>query len=188
MVEKEKKKALKKRPIEAKVSVPQGITASFENNQIILKGPMGEVRRSLVHPGISLEVKEGNVVVTSKKNNSNKKKMVFTFESHLKNMVKGVLEGYKYTLKICAAHFPMSVAVQGNQLVIKNFVGEKTPRTIELHPSAKVKVEGDKIIIESPDKEVAGMVASRIEEKTKRRAFDPNRFQDGIYIIDKGDK
>ncbi len=185
---KEKKKQLKKRALEAKIALPEGVSAGLENNIISLKGPAGEVKRRLVYPGIVVKLADKNISVSAKNTTARSKKIVFTFQSHIKNMVKGVEEGYQYILKICSGHFPMTVAVQGEQLIIKNFVGEKMSRTVQIPQGVKVKVEGDKVVINSPDKELAGMTASRIEEKTKRRAFDPRIFQDGVYLIEKGGK
>jgi len=185
---KQKKKTLKKRVLETKISIPEKVNASIDNSTVSLTGPLGETKRKLAYPGIITAMKEGNIVISTKKNNAHGKKMVFTFKAHIKNMIVGVIDGYKYSMKICSGHFPMTVTVQGSQLVVKNFIGEKTPRSIDIPEGVKVKVEGDKISIESIDKELAGMTASRIEEKTKRRAFDPRIFQDGIYIVDKGDK
>jgi len=185
---KEKKKQLKKRALQVNIPLLEGTTASFDNNIFLIKGPAGEIKRKLIYPGIAIKIADKNISVSAKNTTARSKKIVFTFQSHIKNMIKGAVEGYQYTLKVCSGHFPMTVAVQGNQLVIKNFVGEKKPRTVTIPEGVKVKVEGDKVIIQSPDKELAGMTASRIEEKTKRRAFDPRIFQDGIYIIEKGSK
>ena len=103
-------------------------------------------------------------------------------------MAKGVLEGYKYTLKICSGHFPMNVSVGGGQLIVKNFFGEKVPRTLEFSKSAKVTIEGEIIHVESTDKEIAGQVAAAIEQLTRRPGFDTRVFQDGIYITNKDGK
>jgi len=51
--------------------------------------------------------------------------MVGTFASHIKNLVKGVSEGFECKMTIVYAHFPMQVKVEGKTLVIGNFLGEK---------------------------------------------------------------
>ena len=54
-----------------------------------------------------------------------------------------------------------------------------------VNPGATVTVQGDKITVESPNKEDAGQTASEIELLTRISKKDPRVFQDGIYIIEK---
>src|SRR3989344_9023355 len=114
--------------------------------------------------------------------------MVNTFNAHIGNMIKGVQEQYRYVLKICSGHFPMNVTMSGEQLIVKNFLGEKNPRTLKLKKGATVKVDGEKITVESCDKELAGKVSSDIELLTSKRNRDLRVFQDGIYLIEKANK
>ena len=100
-------------------------------------------------------------------------------------MIKGVQQPYTYRLKICSGHFPMNVSISGDQFIVKNFLGEKSPRTLKLKKGATVKVEGDQILVESCSKELAGQQASDIELLTAKRNRDLRVFQDGIYMIEK---
>ena len=105
-----------------------------------------------------------------------------------KKILKGVVEGHVYQLKICSSHFPMSAAVNNGEFSVKNFLGEKVPRTIKIKENVDVKVEGDIITVESPDKELAGQTAASIEQLCKITNRDRRIFQDGIYIISKAGK
>ena len=111
-----------------------------------------------------------------------------SFVAHAKNMQKGVTEGHHYLLRICSGHFPMNVTVSKNEFVVKNYVGERVPRSMKLPSGVEVKVNGRDITVDSTDKNLAGMVASRIEGLKKRANFDKRRFQDGIYIVIKDGK
>ena len=114
--------------------------------------------------------------------------MVGTAKAHIKNMIKGVTEGHVYKMKICSGHFPMTVTVTGQELLIKNFFGEKFPRRIKFDNSVKVKVDGQEVVIESPNKDAASHCAAAIEQITKRSNFDRRVFMDGIYITHKDGK
>ena len=103
-------------------------------------------------------------------------------------MIKGVQKPYVYTLKICSGHFPMNVSVSGEKFIVKNFLGEKTPRILNVKPGVSVKVEGDHITVESADKGLASQVSADIEQLTRRPGFDTRVFQDGCYIIVKDGK
>ena len=82
----------------------------------------------------------------------------------------------------------MNVRITVNKLVIKNFLGEKVPRTLEFKNGVQVKVDGDLIHVVSNSKELAGQVSADIEQLTRRPGYDTRVFQDGCYIISKDGK
>ena len=79
----------------------------------------------------------------------------------------------------------MNVSVKDKEFIVKNFFGEKIPRVMKIKEGADVKVEGDMVIVESPDKEIAGQVAADIEQLVRRTRYDIRIFQDGIWIFEK---
>ena len=102
-------------------------------------------------------------------------------------MIKGVQKPWKYLLRIVYAHFPMKVEVKGDKVIITNLRGAKTPIEVPIVPGTKVEVKGKDVIVTSIDKEAAGIMAGRLEIATKLPPeFDPRKFQDGIYIVEKG--
>lgn len=171
--------------IKETITMPNGVTATNNKGQITIKGPKGEVTKTMIDPRVTITAKDNTVEITSKKATKKQKRMIYTFVAHLNTMIKGVQEPYQYRLKICSGHFPMNVSVQGDQMIVKNFLGEKSPRTMKLKKGVTVKIEGDKILVESPDKELAGQQASDIELLTSKSNRDLRIFQDGIYLIEK---
>lgn len=172
-----------KEEIEAK-----DVEVKLEGTMLTLKGKKGEVSRNIQWKNVELKVEGNNIVVSAKNATKKEKRMIYTFCSHITNMIKGIQEGHNYKLKICASHFPMNVSVSGNELIVKNFLGEKFPRKIKIKEGVKVKVEGDLIEVDSVSKELAGQTAADIEQLTKVRNRDIRIFQDGIYIINKDGK
>ncbi len=174
-----------KENIQKELALPQGVTATYVAGQLTVKGPKGEVSRSLSYPTIVLAVEDGKVVLSSPKATKREKRMIGTFESHIKNMIKGVQEMFEYKLKICSGHFPMNVAVSGNKLTVKNFLGEKHPRNLSFDAQAKVKVNGTEISVSACSKELAGQVSASIEQLCRITNKDVRIFQDGIWITHK---
>lgn len=174
--------------LEYVIDIPEGIQASYANTELTMKGPKGENTRKLVHPIIKLEIKEGSIVLSASPATKKEKTLMGTFRAHVNNMIKGVESGFEYKLKICAGHFPMNVSINGDQFVVKNFLGEKVPRKLKIIQGATVKLDGDVITVEALDKEVAGQTAASIEKLTVVKNRDRRIFQDGIFITQKADK
>ncbi|AKB29710.1 LSU ribosomal protein L9e (L6p) [Methanosarcina siciliae C2J] len=167
------------------IEVPEGVSVSLAQDVFTATGPRGTVERKLWYPGIKIDVRDGEVVVDAEYARKEQKAMVGTFASHIRNLVKGVNEGFECKMSIVYAHFPMQVKVDGKTFVIGNFLGEKKPRVAKIIGETKVKVSGNDVTITGINKEDVGQTAANIEQKTKIKRFDPRIFQDGIYIVQK---
>ncbi len=169
-----------------RIELKEGISGSIVDTALKIKGPEGEVERVVNFPGIGVAIKDNAVILSAKKATKREKKILKTFAAHIKNLLKGVEKKFVYKLKICSSHFPMNVSLSGNKFVVKNFLGEKSPRTLLVKDNVEVKINGDVIEVISCNKEKAGNVASDIELLTKKTGKDVRIFQVGIYIIEKG--
>ncbi|MBI1970989.1 50S ribosomal protein L6 [Candidatus Woesearchaeota archaeon] len=171
-----------------KIPLPEGATASVSANNVTLKGKKGEVTRSFQDPVLTISVEEKTILITAKDATKREKTRAGTIEAHLRNMIKGAQEGHVYKLKVCSGHFPMNIAVSGNQFIIKNFLGEKFPRTFTIREGVKVAVNGVDVLVEGTNKESTSQCAADIEKLTIVKNRDRRIFQDGIYIIEKDGK
>ncbi len=169
------------------VRIPEGVTVEvLDPVTIKVKGPLGELVKSFRNAGIRISMGEGGLLVRVYGRGKRVDAMMGTFKATFRNMVTGVTEGFTYKLKVVQTHFPMSLKVQGDRLVIENFIGERVPRVVELVPGVKVTVKGEEVVLTGIDKEAVGLVAGRIEQATKIRAKDLRKFLDGIYVYQKG--
>jgi len=177
-----------KTPLITKLAVPAECEFKRDPALITVKGPKGELTKSIENKNIIITQDGNEITLKFDKTSKKEKKHLFTTKSHIKNMFKGVTEGYTYKLKICSGHFPMTVALKGNVIEIKNFIGEVVPRRLTVKEGAKVKIDGEIITVEGIDKEITGQTAASIEKLTRRPGFDKRIFQDGIYITEKDGK
>ena len=174
-----------KADITEKLKVPEEVTVEIENNILKAKGPKGSNERKIFHPKIKIEKKDNFVILSSKKSTKIGKTILNTLKAHVRNLLQGVKEGYEYQLKICSGHFPMNVSVQKNELIIKNFFGEKKPRKAKIVEGVEAKVDGDIITLKGVDIDAVSQTASKIEQTTRRTGYDRRIYQDGIWIIKK---
>jgi large subunit ribosomal protein L6 len=174
--------------LKKEVAVPEGVNVDLDGSKLTAKGPKGENSRTLIYPKIKLAKAEDKITLTAKDATKKDKTMMGTFTAHIANLLTGVKDGFGYKLKVCSGHFPMTVAMDNNQVVINNFMGEKVPRKANILQDVEVKIENDMIIVSGFDKENVGQSAANIELATKRSGFDKRIFQDGCYIVEKSGK
>jgi large subunit ribosomal protein L6 len=75
--------------------------------------------------------------------------------------------------------------VEGEKVLIHNFLGERIPRIAPIVKGVEVKVEGPEIKVSGIDIEAVGEMASRLERATQVKGRDRRRFLDGIYLYSK---
>ncbi len=175
--------------IVSEIELPETVSTIFDGQHITIKGAKGEVKKPIKTHKIQIKVEGKKIIIGSfGKPTKKNKKLLGSLVAHIKNMIKGVQQNHVYVLRICSGHFPMTVSVSDNRLQVKNFLGEKVPRVLQLKTGAEVKIDGSLIYVTSPSKELAGQISADIEQLTRRPGFDTRIFQDGCYIISKDGK
>lgn len=167
------------------IPLPDDVSASVDEVTVQVDGPNGSVEKRLWYPGISIGVENDHVIIESASDDRAALATLGTFESHLENMIHGAQEDWEYSMKIVYSHFPMQVSVRDDEVVIENFLGERSPRRTTIHGDTQVDVSGEEIILSGPDKEAVGQTAADIEQLTRVRGKDIRVFQDGAYITEK---
>ena len=170
---------------EKNLKVPDGVDIRLEGETIIVRGEKGELKRTLKNPNIKIEI-SGNLVKFNLKGERRKDLAALgTFAALFKSMIYGVTKGFEVKLKIVYSHFPIKFGVEGNHIIIQNFLGEKKPRTTTILPGTEIKVDKDIVTITGIDKESVGHSAARIEQICKVSGRDRRVFSDGIWILSK---
>jgi large subunit ribosomal protein L6 len=174
--------------MEAIIEISEGVNVLINNNKIIVKKAEYELTRQFPLNMVSISVNANNVQIKSFLENARSKALVGTFKAHINNMIKGVGIPFEYKLKVCSAHFPMTVKKSGNEIQVQNFLGGKKPKKIKVVPGVDVKIDGQDITVTSANIELAGNIASKLEQSTRLRKKDRRVFQDGIFIVSKAGK
>ena len=167
------------------VKIPEGIEVTIDPLFLKVSGPNGTMERKYFYPNLKLN-KEDSTLVLEYSNASKKEKTVLkTLKAHILNMLVGAKRDFVYSLKICSGHFPMTVTKDGNKIIIKNFLGEKVPRSAKILENVKAEINKDIIVLSGSDIEAVGQSAANLEKSTRITNRDRRRFQDGIYITNK---
>ncbi|AEJ23403.1 50S ribosomal protein L6 [Weissella koreensis] len=127
------------------LTLPTGVELSREGNVVTVKGPKGELSRE-VSSEIAFTIEGNDVNFTRSSDDGKIKALHGTTRANVANMVEGVSEGFKKTLKLVGVGY--RAAKQGNKLVLN--VGyshpvefeDRTEMTVEVPDSVTVVISG----------------------------------------------
>ncbi|MEM4605520.1 MAG: 50S ribosomal protein L6 [Candidatus Pacearchaeota archaeon] len=178
---------MEKEKITRRIDIPEGYFFIIEEDVFVLKKDGKELRKRIKIPrNISLRKENNSIFIEpSKKSTKKESKIIGTIEAHIKNMIRGLDKPFVYKMEACYAHFPMTLKVEGDKLVIRNFLGEKVPRYADILPGVKVEIKGNILEVSSEDIDSVGQTVANIERATKIKERDRRVFQDGIFLVEK---
>lgn len=171
--------------VEKVVEIPSAVEVKLEGKRVTVSGSKGETSRDFSHTMLDLSLEKGGLKVRAVNPRKREASLVNTISTHVNNMIKGVTEGFTYKLKIVFVHFPMTIRIQGNMILIQNFLGERRPREATIIGNTTVSVQGDDVIVEGINIEDVGQTAANIQKATMIRRKDLRKFLDGIYVFSK---
>lgn len=152
-----------KKPVE----IPKGVTINLDGNNIKVKGPKGELNRT-IHPSIKAEIVEGELLVTRPNDLKESRALHGLTRALIQNMVVGVTESYKKSLEIVGVGY--KAELKGKNLLLN--IGYSHP--IYFLPPEEIKLEvpnPTQIIISGNDKELVGLVAAKIRSFRKPEPY-----------------
>lgn len=167
------------------LEVPSDVKTDILENQVIFEKNNSKISVKYNPVYVHINKKENKLSLCPTNTRKMTKAVLNTTEKLLKNAFNGFDKEYVYVLSIVFSHFPITAKVEGEYVIISNFLGEKKPRTSKILPNCKVEVKGRDIIIRSIDKAAAGQTAGNLEKATKVKKKDYRMFDDGCYIIEK---
>ncbi|MGC9131275.1 MAG: 50S ribosomal protein L6 [Pyrobaculum sp.] len=175
------------------VEVPKGVSVAIEKTGpfdylVKVKGPLGEVVKEFRNTPVVMNLQDGRIVLEVFNARKRDYAIIGTYKGILKNMFLGVTKGWRYKLKVIYTHFPMLVKVQGNQLIIENFLGRKSKIVLEIPKGVKVEVKGkEDLIVEGIDRELVSRFAAAIQAATELHGDErpsPHGREGGLGVVD----
>lgn len=165
--------------------IPASVTVSFDGHTLSVKGPKGELSR-VFRPIIGITVEGQEVVLEPKKNDFKTRALWGTYASHVRNMIKGVTEGYERKLILEGVGFRWAVAGNGLEMSL----GFSHPVKMEIPNGIQVVIEKNTATITGIDKEAVGLFAANLRAQKKPEPYKGKgiRYSDEVIRRKQGKK
>jgi large subunit ribosomal protein L6 len=140
------------------VPVPKGVTVSIDGQTVKVKGPRGELTRTL-NPAISVAMENDEVTVARPSDENEHRALHGLSRTLVANMVEGVTKGFQKQLEIIGVGYKAETRPYGLQLAL----GFSHP--VEYRAPAGIKLTAPtptSIVIDGADKEKVGQVAAEL--------------------------
>ena len=140
------------------VPLPDKVTVSLDGLTVKVKGPKGELERTLPE-GVSVSQEENTIVVTPSTTKRFSRERHGLCRTLVANMVEGVSNGYSKSLEIVGVG--SRAQVKGKTLVVS--AGYSHPVEMEPPDGITFQVENNtKVIVSGIDKELVGNEAAKV--------------------------
>jgi large subunit ribosomal protein L6 len=140
------------------IQIPKGVTVTVKGHEVTVKGPKGELHRTM-HSDIGVTLEGETVTVTRPSDEPLHKSLHGLSRTLVANMVEGVTTGFRKQLEIIGVGYKAETRPYGLQLVLgfSHPVDYRAPTGIKLtapQPTA--------ILVEGANKEIVGQVAAEL--------------------------
>jgi large subunit ribosomal protein L6 len=141
------------------IPLPKDVVVKIEDGEVTVKGPKGELHRSL-GSDISISEEKGVLVVARANDTRDVRARHGLMRALIANMVTGVTKGFDKGIEIVGVGYRAQKA--GDKVVLN--VGYSHPVEVSPAPGISLTVEGTtKVKISGIDKEAVGLMAAQIK-------------------------
>lgn len=154
------------------IALPKGVEVNVsDKNVVTVKGPKGTLTQN-VDPAITVKNEDGSLVLTRPTEQKRHKAMHGLYRALIASMVKGVSEGYKTEQELVGVGYRAANKGQLLELTLgySHNVSFELPAEIKVTTTAE-KGQNPKIIMESADKQLIGMIAAKIRSLRKPEPY-----------------
>jgi large subunit ribosomal protein L6 len=163
------------------VVVPKGVSVAFNNGEISVKGPLGEISR-VMNPSVAVTVDGSEVRFAQIENAANSKALSGTMRALVANMVQGVTQGFERKLLLVGVGY--KAQAQGDKLNLT--LGFSHPVVHSMPAGIKVETPVQtEIRIKGIDKQLVGQVAAEIRAYRQPEPYKGKgvRYSDEVVVI-----
>ena len=168
------------------LEIPTGVTVTVEENVVTVKGAKGELKLDLVKD-IKVKIEENKLTVETEGKSKFSNAMHGTTNALIKNMIKGVSEGFEKGLEILGVGYRFQV--RGTELVVN--AGYSHPVTVKIPQGLTIEtVSNTEITVNGIDKELVGEFAAKVRKIRKPEPYKGKgiRYKDEFVRRKEGKK
>ena len=162
------------------VPVTSGVKVAVQDHLLKFEGPKGKLQLQ-VHPAIDVKMDnaKNEMVVTRRDDEKQSKALHGLMRSLIANYIEGVAKGYKKSLEVQGVGY--KAEIKGKNLVLA--VGFANTISLALPQGLVVEVDGNKIHVSGPDKQLVGQFASDIRRVRKPEPYKGKGIRyEGEYV------
>jgi len=158
------------------LEIPSGTTVSFADRVVTVKNDKATMSQ-IIPVGVTVNVADNQVTVTVDNETDKQMKMSWgTTTSLIKNMIKGLTEGFKKELEVNGVGFKANIS--GKKLNLS--LGFSHPIEFDIPKEIEASIEKNVITIQGYDKQMVGQVAAQIRALKKPEPYKGK----GIKYVD----
>lgn len=163
------------------INIPAGVSVTFENGVITVKGKLGELKQEI--NAIDVKIEDGIITVERASEDKDVKSKHGLYRALIFNMIEGVSNGWKKELELVGVGYRASNQDQKLELAL----GFSHNIVMLIAPEVKVETVSDKgknpiIKLSSNDKQLVGQVAAKIRSY---RSPEPYKGKGVKYVGEK---
>ncbi len=152
------------------IAIPEGVTVEVKDNEITVKGKLGELSQKF--DGVAIKNEDGTLIVERESESKEHKSKHGLYRALLFNMVEGVSKGWTKELELVGVGYRASN--QGQKLDLA--LGFSHNIILDIAPEVKVETVSEKgknpvIKLSSYDKQLVGQVAAKIRSFRKPEPY-----------------
>ncbi len=145
----------------APIPVPSGVTVDIKGSDISVKGPKGQLARS-IRPEVTIKQEDGKLVVERTSDTRTVRSLHGLTRTLVANMVKGVTEGFTQNLEIIGVGY--RAVMEGRKLVMQ--LGYS--HSVEIEPPQGLEIvvgKGNILTVSGIDKQAVGDLSADIRSR-----------------------
>ena len=163
------------------IQIPENVKVGLKGSMLRVEGPLGKVYKSFKKIPVIIEINNNKILLKKTGERKKYQAILNTARSLIQTLCLGVVDGFTMKMKIVYSHFPITVNIEDKKVLIKNFQGERAPRTSIIKGDTTVVAKGDDVIITGPVLTDVSQTAANIQLNSKVKNKDHRVFLDGIY-------
>ena len=155
----------------AKITIPEGVDVSFNNNIITVKGSKGELTRE-IDSCVTVTIEDSEISFSRESDAPQHRSKHGLYRALVNNMVIGVSQGFKKELEVIGVGYRANA--RGQQLDLS--LGYSHNIILEFPKEIKVTTVSEKgkapiVTLESIDKQLVGQAAAKIRSLRKPEPY-----------------